>query len=573
MGDPLQDVSGDEEGGSEASDAGAADRGPLRAPGGPDVAIPPDPGVTMPFVHSLFTDHMVLQRQAQTPIWGWTQAGTKVTVEIAGKSFVATADQYGRWLVRIGPFEAGGPYTLAISGPKAVVFQDVFFGDVWLCSGQSNMFLSVANALNAKAEIAASDFPQLRLFTVPPLALRTPRQTLASASAWTVTGPTTTGGFSATCYVFGRALHGKLKVPIGLIHSSVGGTVAQAWTSAPALATIEDFKPALAAAAASSAPATNNTVTALYNGMIAPLLPYGIKGVTWYQGEANVGRGPQYSRLLPTLIADWRANFRMGKVPFLIVQLPNWMEAQTVAVENSDLALLRDAQLQTVLDDPQNGLAVTADIGEALTVHPRNKQDVGARLAASAFHVAYGEANVFSGPTNTGMKVEGGQIRLSFANVGTGLMVGRKLGLAPVQEVAGGVLTGFAIAGADRKYVWATATIDAQDVVVSSPQVPAPVSVRHGWGNNPPCNLYNREGLLASPFRTDPDYEIRVVFGTGSGTFRAAESVTIVANGPPIGKRFDKWVGDVQNVSDVRSPRATLTMPSRYVSIAATYVN
>jgi len=337
--------------------------------GGPDDPIPPDPGVMMPFVHSLFTDHMVLQRDAMTPVWGWSQPGDKVTVQIASKTFAATADQYGRWLVRIGPFGAGGPWTLAISGPQSVTIQDVFFGDVWLCSGQSNMVFPVNAALNGTAEIAASSFPQLRHFTVNERALKAPRQSLSGTTSWAVAGPSTTGNLSATCYYFGRSLQQKLNVSIGLIVAAVGGTWGEAWTSGPALATIEDFAPAVAALATAADPVSNNSVSVLYNGMIAPLLPYGIKGAAWYQGESNSDNNSdhatpdQYSWLLPTLINDWRARFRMGKFPFLIVQLPNNSAPQTVPSEGSYWPLTREAQLNTVLNDPGNGLAVTADIG------------------------------------------------------------------------------------------------------------------------------------------------------------------------------------------------------------------
>ena len=285
---------------------------------GPDDPIPPDPGVTMPFVHSLFTDHMVLQRDAMTPVWGWSQPGDKITVQIASKSFMATADQYGRWLVRIGPFGAGGPWTLAISGPKSVTLQDVFFGDVWLCSGQSNMVLPVNQILNGAAEVAASGLPQLRHFTVGERALKAPRQTLSSNTSWAVSSPSTTTSLSASCYFFGRSLQQKPNVPIGIIVAAVGGTWIEAWTSGPVLAQIEDFKAAVCALATGGDTVSNNTVSVLYNGMIAPLFPYAIKGAAWYQGESNADNNTnhatpdQYSWVLPALIADWRKRFNVG---------------------------------------------------------------------------------------------------------------------------------------------------------------------------------------------------------------------------------------------------------------------
>ncbi len=355
-------------GGAAPADASSANVGKIGADaghaifdGGPDEPMAPDPGVAMPFVHSLFTDHMVLQRDAMTPVWGWSQPGDKVTVQIAAKTFTATADSYGRWLVRIGPFAAGGPWTLAISGPKSVTMQDVFFGDVWICSGQSNMVLPVSAILNGAAEVAASSVPHLRHFTVPERAQRMPHQSLSGNSSWAVAGPSTTGNLSASCYFFGRSLEKKLDVPIGLIVAAVGGTWIEAWTGGPALAAIEDFRPAVDALATAADPVGNNTVSVLYNGMVAPLLPYGIKGAAWYQGESNADNNTnhaspdQYSWVLPALISDWRTRFKMGNFPFLIVQLPNYSAPQTLPSEDGSYwALLREAQLDTALDDPHD---------------------------------------------------------------------------------------------------------------------------------------------------------------------------------------------------------------------------
>lgn len=546
--------------------------------GGPDVPIPPDPGVTMPFVHPMFANHMVLQRRANTPVWGWTTAGAKVTVAIAGKTYVATADQYGRWIARIGPFEAGGPHTLSITGPHAATFTDVVFGDVWLCGGQSNMEFNMQGAifpggvLNASAEIAAANFADIRLFHTSTSVLKAPRQTFefAPKTMWTATTPTTVKDFSAVCYFFGRDLHNHLGVPIGLIDSTLGSTVAEAWTSASGLSTIEDFRGAVEAVP-SNTNFTKNSVTGLYNGMIAPLMPYGIKGTIWYQGEGNEGRGAQYGRLLPTLIASWRAGFRMGNFPFIVAQLANFRAQQSAPIENGLWVLTRESQLMTALGDPTVGIAVNADLGEATEIHPKDKQDVGHRLAASAYHVAYGESNVFWGPTYAGMKVEGNKIRLSFLGVGHGLMVGTKSGLDPVEEVPNGQLKSFAIAGADKNFVNATATIDGTTILVSSPQVATPVAVRYAWADNPTGNLYNRDGLLASPFRTDRDYVAHVLNGVGGGTFNSGTVVTLRANAAPTGKQFDKWVGDVSTVANPASAQTTLTMPAKFVSISATY--
>jgi sialate O-acetylesterase len=565
--------------GGSAGKPGADAATPIFEPG-PDDPIPPDPGVTMPFVHSLFTDHMVLQRDAMTPVWGWSQPGDKITVQIASKTFTATADMYGRWLVRIGPFSAGGPWTLAISGPKSVTVQDVLFGDVWLCSGQSNMVLPVGQILNGTAEVAASSNPQLRHFTVWEKALKAPRQTLPASAGWAVAGPSNTGQLSASCYFFARALQQKLSVPLGIIVSAIGGTWIEAWTAGPALSQIEDFKAAVSAVATGGDTVSNNTVSVLFNGMIAPLVPYAIKGVAWYQGESNADNNSdhatpdQYSWVLPALIADWRKRFNVGSFPFLVVQLPNYLSPQTVPNEEGAYwPMLREAQLDTVLNDRNSGLVVTADIGDSMDLHPRDKQDLGARLASTALQVAYGDASDLSPPVPSSSNVEGGSIRITFDHADGGLMAGSKNGLNPVQELPGGTLTGFAIAGADRKWVWANAAIDGHTVIVSSPQVTSPVAVRYGWGTNPPCNLYNKRGLLASPFRTDAVFRLNVVRGTGGGVFAMGATATIAAGAAPSGMDFSEWSGDVQYLADPKSASTTVKMPRQYVSVAAVYGN
>ncbi|MBI5549086.1 MAG: hypothetical protein HY901_34815, partial [Deltaproteobacteria bacterium] len=562
-------------------------------PGGPDEPIPPDPGVAMPFVHPLFGDHMVLQRDALTPVWGWAAPGDEVQVTIAGKAFLATADEYGRWLVRVGPFEAGGPYTLAIDGPRSITFEGVIFGDVWLCSGQSNMQWSVFGSSDAGAAIAASDDPDIRLLTVPMVCLKSPRQTFPprnvntadagceiapnaspNAPVWKTSSPASVPSFSAVCYFFGRALHEELGVPIGLIHSSWGGTPIEAWTSTEALATIEDYHAALGARATAEPKQLGpKSLATLYNGMIAPLLPFAIKGAIWYQGESNAAAGAQYSRLLPNLIHDWRSRFRMGQLDFLTVQLANFHPQQVEPVQEG-WALLRESQLHTALNDPRGGFAVTIDLGEAANIHPANKQDVGGRLAISALKNAYGR-NVPGGvgsPLYSSMKIEGAKIRVSFANVGSGLMVGTKTGLSPAVEDPHAKLRSFAIAGASKSWVWADAVIDGASVVVSSAQVANPVAVRYGWADNPPCNLYNREGFPASPFRTDLDYTLSVVNGTGGGAYARGRTVTVHADLPNAGA-FDRWVGDVSDLDDPTSATTNLKMPAKYVSIRATYRN
>jgi len=620
-----------------------------------------------PLVHPLFADHMVLQRDLAAPVWGWTDPGREIRVSLAGKSGTARADDSGRWQVKLGPFSAGGPHILRIEGPQTVVIQDVLIGDVWICSGQSNMEWGMWGVNNSPQEIAAADHPQLRLFTVPKKIATRPEE--VPGGQWQVCSPQTVAGFSAVGYFFGRDLQKAIDVPIGLIHTSWGGTVAEAWTSAEAMETMDDFKPAVAqfreraeamesgndkyeeqlsqwwrendpgsaadknwadpgldaadwktmnlpvgweqaglpdfdgvvwfrtefdlpesaagkeatlslgpiddidttwingiqvgggtvwnqprvykipagalkagrnvvairvldtgggggvigqaeqlkieptagqsislagawrykvsAALADTKPAPQrldnnpNVTTVLYNGMIAPLVPFGVKGAIWYQGESNAGRPAQYRTLLPTMIRDWRTRFGVGDFPFFIVQLANFMGVQQQPVE-SGWAELREAQLLTALNDPHCGLAVAIDIGEANDIHPKNKQDVGARLALAARGIAYGESIEYSGPEFKSMEVAGGKARLRFIHVGGGLVA-----------KGGEPLKGFAIAGADKRFLFADAKIDGDTVVVSSPDVAEPVAVRYGWANNPVCNLYNKAGLPASPFRTD----------------------------------------------------------------------
>jgi len=627
-----------------------------------------------PFLHPLFSDDMVLQRRVEFPVWGWTSPGTTVTVSMLGKNSTAVADARGKWMARLGPFEAGGPHTLTIKGPQSATLKNVLVGDVWLGSGQSNMEMGITQVNDAKEEIARADYPMIRLFAVPKVMATTPQETVNAR--WVVCNPSSIaaggwGGFSAVAYFFGRHLHKELGVPIGLIHSSWGGTAAEGWVSTEALSTMPDFLPAIrglektvaelqtgstdinkmmdswwpkndpgSAANASWAatsldasawktmtlprrwengtlpdydgvvwfrrtfelpelwagrdlmlrlgpiddrdttfvngvrvgsmnmwdaprsyrvpakllkpgvntvairvldtgggggiygnpdqlkiepveegaaislagdwnyresvalakvdppPQAGNAYTVVnvrYNGMIAPLLPFAIKGAIWYQGETNVGRAPQYKNLMSVLINDWRARFGVGDFPFFIVQLANFMERRDQPAD-SEWARLREAQLHVAQKVPHSGLAVAVDIGDAKDIHPKNKQDVGDRLALAALAIAYGREGEFSGPVYRSMKVEGQTIRLSFNHTKGGLTA-----------KGGSRLNGFSIAGQDGRFVWAEAKIDGKDVIVWSPLVKKPVAVRYGWGDNPALNLYNQAGLPATPFRTD-DY-------------------------------------------------------------------
>jgi len=624
-------------------------------------------------------DHMVLQRDAPVPLWGWADAGETVTITFKGQTYQATPTPgTGRWQVSLPAQKAGGPYELTIKGQNTLTLHDVLFGDVWLASGQSNMEWPVRDAVNGAQEVAAADYPQIRLLNVDNAPAFTPQADIRSAAGWQVCGPGTVAGFSAVAYFFGRDLYQKYKVPIGLIGSEWGGTPAEAWTSAAALRPLADFNPTLDELATqtgsaeavgsyyaareaafqarllardqgrrtgpagwwaapafdarswasmalpgnwenppapaelrtfdgivwfrrevelstaearqpavlhlgqiddvdsvwvngvpvgglsgwdiyrryvvptralrpgrnvltvrvtdyqrgggiagspdslrldvvgrqlplagawgyhigfdlSTLPATERQQlvpyrqpTVLYNGMIAPLVGLGLKGVIWYQGEDNSERAAQYRTLFPTLIRSWRNDWKRPDLPFLFVQLANFQPDQPQPADYA-WAELREAQSRT-LTLPHTGMAVAIDIGNRDDIHPRNKQEVARRLALAAARVVYAEAKTVSqGPTPGALKAGGNTLRLQLQANGSGLLL----------KESGSAAPSFAIAGTDRKFYWATARLEGHTLVLSSPQVPAPVAVRYAWSNSPFPSLYNREGLPAAPFRTD----------------------------------------------------------------------
>lgn len=458
-----------------------------------------------PFLHPIFQDNMVLQRDTPAPVWGWTEAGKDVKVTVDGKTFTATADPEGKWMAKVGPLPAGGPFDMTVSGPQEVKLANVMVGDVWLCSGQSNMQMGIDMVKDSKEEIAKADHPNLRLFTVPMKLAYEPQSELpkpGNFDKWEVCTPKTVttgqwGGFSAAGYFFGRDLEEKLHVPIGLIHASWGGTIAEAWVSQQSLEQMPDFTQALhdlphEMPSDKKKGENPNQVTVLYNGMIAPLEPLAIKGAIWYQGESNAGRGMQYRTLLPTLIRDWRGRFSGGDFPFFIVQLASF-QPEAVKPGESQWAELREAQDLTAKTVGHSAIAVALDIGDAKDIHPKNKQEVGRRLALDALALAYGQDIEYAGPTFAKMDVDGNKAVLHFDHLGGGL---EAKGNEP--------LKGFAIAGEDKKFVWGDAKIDGDTVVVTSPDVAHPTAVRYGWANNGMSdNLFNKAGLPAPPFRTD----------------------------------------------------------------------
>jgi sialate O-acetylesterase len=459
----------------------------------------PDP--QKPFLHPLFSENAVLQRDRVVPIWGWTQPGTTVVVALDGRPQTTVAARDGRWTISIPPHAAGGPHALEVTDPKtgeSALRRNVLFGDVWLCSGQSNMAYDVRGASNSEQEIAAANYPELRLLRVVGSLPATPEQTFKSG-AWQPCTPQSIIDFAGVGYFFGRDLHQQLRVPIGLIDSSASGTVAQAWIGAAALSTIPDFKrdvDALNDAAHPPARITDpNTPTVLFNGKVAPLLPGALKGIIWYQGESNGDRkaqAVQYRALLPTLVTDWRKQFG-NQTPFYIVQLASFRAPHDQPTNADVWPLLREAQLTTSqkLNAP---LVVTIDLGEEKNVHYHNKQEVGSRLLKSVLNHTYGADVEGSGPTLRRVTVGGSAIQLAFDH-------------AKGLSIKGDADRVFAVAGADRNYAWAAAQVEGDTVTLRSPAVAAPLYARFAWSDNPRAALYNAANLPASPFRTNPHDE------------------------------------------------------------------
>jgi len=447
----------------------------------------------------IFADHMVLQRGQEIPIWGWADPRERVEVTFQNQTYKTRADKAGKWELKMAASEAGGPYVLTVKGKNTLSLQDVLVGDVWLLGGQSNMEWPLRQTIGGEDSIKAADYPQIRLFEVGKNVSIFPIEEVPEAG-WNLTTPETIANFSAIGYYFGKRIHQDLDVPIGLLDINWGGTVSEAWTSSEALATHADFKDRIEAYQKSGKAdfekaenkGPNNWPASLYHGMLEPVIPFGIKGALWYQGESNAGRAYQYREIFPLMIQDWRKQWGQGDFPFLWVQLANFK--QPVHEPNdSDWAELREAQSMT-LALPNTAEAVIIDRGEADDIHPRDKWTVGERLAVAAKKVAYGMDAVHSGPTFKNMTVEGNKVRIVFDNLGSGLKINDKYGY----------VKGFSVAGSDKVFHWANAYQEGNDIVVYSEEVSRPVAVRYGWADNPDdVNVYNAEGLPASPFRTD----------------------------------------------------------------------
>ncbi len=473
-------------------------------------------------VAAVFGDHAVLQQGIEVPVWGTAEPGEKVTVKFQGQEIEGKAGDNGKWLVRLKALKAtakqkGMPLVVA-GAKKTVTFKDVLVGEVWLCAGQSNMQWGLA-ASDAAEDIAAAKFPAIRHQRV--------------GGGWVVCSPKTAGGFTGVGFYFARKVHQETGLPVGLLHNAIGGTRIEPWLAPGSAETEPSLRPVVEqytkqvvanldrveawVKAAREALAEKKTpppapplpdypFSSLYRGFTEPLRPYALRGMLWYQGESNGGEGDSYFYKQRALITGMRKAWGQGDFPFYFVQLPQIGGVNENPAGGDGWARIRLAQART-LSVPNTGMAVTIDVGDPKDIHPRNKKDVGERLALWALAKDYGKKEVASsGPLYKGMKIEGDKVRLSFDHIGKGLMVGSKEGKKPVQEVTDGTLKRFAIAGGDGKWFWAEAKIDGENVVVSSPHVKKPVAVRYAYSNNPAgANLYNRDGLPASPFRTDED--------------------------------------------------------------------
>ena len=488
-------------------------------------AIPAQASADLRFA-GVFTDHAVLQRDVATQVWGMGDPNEYVTVEFADQSKSATADAEGKWMVKLDPMptSAKGRDLIVQSSIKnrQSKISDVLVGDVWLCSGQSNMHFRMQSVEDAPKEVAAADHPDLRFFTVDHQFSQTPRKDVTGA--WKQVSPATAADCSAVAQYFGAALQQKLGVPIGLVISSVGGTRIESWMRSETLASTgesasliekwskispeeydriatvyaefqrqrdEVYPLAVKEAMAKGIPVPpapkmpgqrcHDSPSGLHNGMIGPLAPLAIRGAIWYQGESNSGQPAPYEKLLPAMIADWRKVWGR-EMPFLFVQLAPYRETHPA---------FREAQYRIWQKTPHTAMVVTTDVGDAGNIHPIRKRPVGERLALAARALSYGEQVEYSGPIFEKMTVENDRVILSFTHIGQGLLA------------QGDSLKGFTMEDASGKFIPARAVIEGSTVVVTSEKITKPAAVRFGWAMVPDVNLFNREGLPAVPFCTD----------------------------------------------------------------------
>ncbi|TWT89193.1 sialate O-acetylesterase [Neorhodopirellula pilleata] len=473
---------------------------------------------------SIFGDSMVIQRDQKVHVWGWTNPGQEVTAQLGDRSGKATASDSGRFDLMINPLPAGGPYELVINADEQKVFTDVLVGEVWVCSGQSNMAWPIQSANDADLEMLSANFPEIRLISVPQVGTQEPQRDFEGS--WKAATPESVADFSAVGFLFGRRLHQVLDVPIGLIDNAWGGSSAEAWIPRDVLekdgkydglladwdqrmanydyqAIVADWETKhrkwVADGRKGNPPrrprddsAGNHRPANIYNGVLLPTIGYTMRGVIWYQGESNASRAYQYRDLFPLMIQTWREKWSQGDFPFYWVQLADF-RAETDQPTDSDWAELREAQTMTMTRLANTGQAVIVDIGEGRDIHPRNKQIVANRLARWALAKDYGYDIVHQSPTFADVQFDGKQATLTFDYVGAGLYT------FDVNEPIG-----FAIAGEDRVFHTADAKLVGKNkIIVSSTEVPEPVAVRYAWADNPVSNVQSRDGLPLTPFRTD----------------------------------------------------------------------
>jgi sialate O-acetylesterase len=535
---------------------------------------------------AIFGDNMVLQRGMKVPVWGWGDVGEQVQVDFMGKTYKAITGADGKWLVKLGSYKAGGPYTMNVKGKStSLTYANILIGDVWVASGQSNMEFGIQTEKHGADAISKATDGLIHFFYVPMSLSLQPIADIAKQSAdspngkWLVCSPEVLAnrrfawnGFSAVGYYFAQQIHRSADVPVGMIGSHIGGTPAQAWISAEGLAEspaftkyvnarqklVDNFeadkatyprrqtlyrdsltiwntevgiafnesikkwdadvlqakatgqpipvrpKPSRPVPISPGNPIGNGFTPAnCFNGMIAPIFGYGIKGVIWYQGESNgdnLADAVDYKNVFPRMINDWRKKWGQGDFPFLYMQLPNFRQAAITPSENN-WPWVREAQEKT-LSLAKTGMPVVIDAGDPLNIHPTNKLVPANRLVLVARHNVYGEKIVASGPVYKSMKVDGNKIIISFNEINKGLVAASLNGDEVVNSDSPD-LKGFGIAGADHKFVWAKATIQGDKVVITADGVTNPEAVRYNWADNPPGNLYNKDGLPARPFRTD----------------------------------------------------------------------
>jgi sialate O-acetylesterase len=443
----------------------------------------------------LFSDHMVLQQRSKVNFWGESDRGQKIKITSSwGGRVSATADAQGRWKVKLLTPKAGGPYIIDIKTAESdIEIKDVLIGEVWLASGQSNMDIPLKGwppgdtIQNSAQEISKADYPDIRFLKVPFNTSATPLD--SAGGKWIAASPETAGNFSATAYFYALKLHQQLRVPIGIVQSSIGGTPAEAWTSKDYLEKMGDFNEAIdrLKKRANKSPPDSNSPTVLFNAMISPLIPYTVKGVIWYQGESNVGRAEQYKRLFPLMIADWRTKWGR-ELPFYFVQIAPFL--YSAADQKGQSQKLRDAQ-RYALKLPKTGMVTTLDIGYLKTAHPPYKKEVGYRLARFALANDYGQNLIASGPVYKKTIISGNKLIIKFRSVGSGLATSTQ------------GLFNFEIAGADSVYFPAQAKIINNKIVVSRASIIHPMYVRYAWTDSSTATLFNKEGLAAGTFTSE----------------------------------------------------------------------